>query len=217
MNQSTASGISRLPERLRWLFPTMRNVLIRRSLSTIDFGDVTSVLVVGAGDDPYRHLFPNSDAYVTSDVAARAGCTDVVADAVALPFGEGRFDCAVATEVLEYVPQPHLLVGELRRILRQGGTAVVTVPFVFQDHGDYSRLTARALGTLFQDYSSVRIFAQGNRFHTIIDLITTAFSPFPVLFPLRLLSNLLFLVPARFAARNTKSTAPSGFLVVARK
>src|SRR5207302_468068 len=146
MNQSTASGISRLPERLRWLFPTMRNVLIRRSLSTIDFGDVTSVLV-----------------------------------------------------------------AELSRILRQGGTAVVTVPFVFQDHGDYSRLTARALGTLFQDYSSVRIFAQGNRFHTIIDLITTAFSPFPVLFPLRLLSNLLCLVPVRFAARNTKSTAPSGF------
>jgi len=38
-----------------------------------------------------------------------------------------------------------------------------------------------------------------------------------VLFPLRVLSNLLFLAPARFALRNSRSTAPSGFLVLAQK
>jgi len=217
MNRSAVRGSGGLLSHLRWLFPTMRNVLIRRSLSTIDFSGVASVLVVGAGDDPYRQLFPNIKAYVTSDVAGRPGRTDVVADGVALPFAEGHFDCALATEILEYVPQPRLLAEELHRILREGGTAVVTVPFVFQDHGDYSRHTARALGEVFQHYSSVRISAQGNRLHTIIDLITTAFSPFPVLFPLRVLSNLLFLAPARFVARHTKSTAPSGFLIVARK
>jgi len=217
MTRSATRGSGRLPGRLRWLFPTMRNVLIRRSLRTIDFSGIKSVLVVGAGDDPYRHLFPNSEAYVTSDVAGHPGRTDVVADAAALPFAEGRFECALATEVLEYVPQPGRLAAELYRILAVGGTAVVTVPFVFQDHGDYSRLTARALGELFRHYASVRVYAQGNRFHTIVDLITTAFSPFPVLFPLRVLSNLLFLAPARFATRDTKSTAPSGFLIVARK
>ena len=217
MNRSRAHASGRLPSRLRWLFPTMRNVLIRRSLKTIDFTGISSVLVVGAGDDPYRRLFPNTAAYVTSDVARRPGRTDVVADARALPFAEGRFDCALATEVLEYVPQPRLVAAELYRILGKGGMAVVTVPFVFQDHGDYSRLTARALGEVFHEYSSVRVYGQGNRFHTIVDLITTAFSPFPILFPLRVLSNLLFLIPALGAPRDSKSTAPGGFLIVARK
>ena len=86
MTRSATRGSGRLPGRLRWLFPTMRNVLIRRSLRTIDFSGIKSVLVVGAGDDPYRHLFPNSEAYVTSDVAGHPGRTDVVADAAALPF-----------------------------------------------------------------------------------------------------------------------------------
>ncbi len=195
----------------------MRNVLIRRSLRTIDFRLIRSVLVVGAGDDPYRHLFADRVTYVTSDLVGRPGRTDVVADAVALPFADGRFQCALATEVLEYVPQPQRLATELYRILREGGLAVVTVPFVFRDHGDYVRLTARALGDLFRNYSSVRVYAQGNRLHTIIDLITTAFSPYPILFPLRALSNLLFLAPARLVTRHSKSTAPTGFLILARK
>jgi hypothetical protein len=119
--------------------------------------------------------------------------------------------------VLEYVQRPQAFATEVHRILGAEGVAVVTVPFIFQDHGDYWRPTRRALGDLFRDYSSVRICAQGNRFHTMMDLLTTAFSPYPVLWPLRVLSNLLFLVPIRSARRGTNSTAPSGFLVVARK
>jgi SAM-dependent methyltransferase len=208
---------ARLRTRLNWFFPTMRNVLVRRSLAALDLRDIRSVLVVGAGEDPYRHLFPESDTYVRSDLVARPGRTDVVADASALPFRQASFQCVVATEVLEYIPQPHPFATELYRILSDEGLALVTVPFVFQDHGDYWRPTRRALGDLFRRYSSVRIYAQGNRLHTMIDLLTTAFSPYPVLFPLRALSNLQFLAPGRLAVRSSRSTAPGGFLIVARK
>jgi len=207
----------RLHARLARLFPTMRNVLVRRSLGTIDLGDVRSVLVVGAGNDPYHHLFPSARTYVRSDLARQSGSTDVVSDGMALPFRDGSFQCTVATEVLEYVQRPRAFVAELHRILSDQGFAVVTVPFVFQEHGDFWRPTKRALEELFREYSSVRICAQGNRFHTMIDLLTTAFTPYPILLPLRVFSNLLLLVPLGLAARSSKSTAPSGFLVVARK
>ncbi|TLY72612.1 MAG: class I SAM-dependent methyltransferase [Chloroflexi bacterium] len=195
----------------------MRNVLVRRSLRALNLRDIRSVLVVGAGEDPYRDVFLASETYIRSDLVRRPGCTDVVADGIALPFRDGSFQCTVATEVLEYVQQPEAFATELYRILSAEGLAVITVPFVFQEHGDYWRPTRRALGDLFRKYSSVHICAQGNRFHTMIDLLTTAFSPHPLLFPLRVFSNLLALAPIRFAVRGSHSTAPSGFLIVARK
>ena len=203
--------------RLHRFFPTMRNVLVRRSLRAIDLGDVRSVLVVGAGDDPYRHLFPSAQRYVRSDLAAHAGATDVVSDGMALPFGDGSFQCTVATEVLEYVQRPEAFAAELHRVLGDDGVAVVTVPFVFQEHGDYWRPTRRSLEELFRKFSTADIYAQGNRFHTMMDLVTTAFSPWPVLYPLRVFSNLLLPVPIRLTGLRSRSTAPSGFLVVARK
>lgn len=206
-----------LRQRLHRFFPTMRNVLVRRSLRAIGLDHVESVLVVGAGRDPYRHLFPNARRYIRSDVAAHSAFTDVVSDGMALPFPDDSFQCTVATEVLEYVQRPEVFAAELHRVLGRGGVAVVTVPFVFQDHGDYWRPTRRALGEVFRDFSSVEIYAQGNRFHTLMDLVTTAFTPWPVLYPLRVLSNFLFLAPTRLATMNSRSTAPSGFLVIARK
>ena len=209
--------LSRLRRGVKWLFPTMRNVLVRRSLRAIDLSEVSSVLVVGAGSDPYRHLFPGAVTYVRLDRVVQPGGTDVVADATALPFRDKSFECTIATEVLEYVQQPQTLAMELYRVLRHQGLALLTVPFVFHDHGDYWRPTRRALGDLFRRYSSVHIRAQGNRLHAIMDLLTTAFSPCPVLFPLRVLSNLLLVAPSRFVSSDSHSTAPTGFLVVARK
>ena len=46
-------------------------------------------------------------------------------DAVALPFPDGGFDAAVSTQVYEYVVDIAGALGELRRVLRPGGRALV--------------------------------------------------------------------------------------------
>jgi ubiquinone/menaquinone biosynthesis C-methylase UbiE len=46
----------------------------------------------------------------------------------ALPFGDGHFDCVVCIDVLEHLNGDQQFLGELRRVLRPGGRAVVTVP-----------------------------------------------------------------------------------------
>lgn len=50
------------------------------------------------------------------------------ADALRLPFAEGTFDRVIASEVLEHIVDDRRAIGEIARVLRPGGTAVVTVP-----------------------------------------------------------------------------------------
>jgi SAM-dependent methyltransferase len=45
-----------------------------------------------------------------------------------MPFGDKTFDCVVAGEVIEHLDSPEAFLGEAWRVLRPGGTLVVTTP-----------------------------------------------------------------------------------------
>jgi ubiquinone/menaquinone biosynthesis C-methylase UbiE len=45
-----------------------------------------------------------------------------------LPFGDGEFDLVLCTETIEHVRDLQLLLSELRRVLRPGGTLALTTP-----------------------------------------------------------------------------------------
>ena len=63
------------------------------------------------------------------NVARRDGTGAAVAgDARGLPFSSGVFDRIIAAEVLEHIPEDRLVIAELARVLRPGGTMAVTVP-----------------------------------------------------------------------------------------
>jgi SAM-dependent methyltransferase len=51
-----------------------------------------------------------------------------VGDALALPYDDGWFDCVLASEILEHVPEDEKAIAELVRVLAPGGTLGVTVP-----------------------------------------------------------------------------------------
>ena len=61
-----------------------------------------------------------------------------------LPFASGSFDALVSAEVLEHLENPHHLAREFARILRPGGTLVITTPNILQV---YSRIHLLFLGT----------------------------------------------------------------------
>ena len=52
----------------------------------------------------------------------------VRADAGRLPFASASFDRVFCSEVLEHVLHPEQVIAELRRLLRPGGWAVVSIP-----------------------------------------------------------------------------------------
>jgi SAM-dependent methyltransferase len=62
------------------------------------------------------------------EAPASASAEAVQGDALALPYDNETFDCVIASEILEHIPDDGAAISELIRILKVGGTLAVTVP-----------------------------------------------------------------------------------------
>lgn len=129
------------------------------------------VLDVGCGEMPFRSLLPEDVRYTGIDVKAaddfgmRRRPDIVEFDGLHIPFPDARFDHILCTEVLEHAENPVGLIAEMRRVLKPGGTLVVTVPFSARVHHaphDYQRFTRYALATMFASFSDVEIDERGD-------------------------------------------------------
>ena len=89
-------------------------------------GPVRDVLDLYCGSRPYDDLFPAGADCVGLDVAGNPyGVADVVTDDF-IPFPDASFDLVTCIEAFHYVEDPRHGVHEIRRVLRPGGTAIVT-------------------------------------------------------------------------------------------
>ena len=65
-----------------------------------------------------------------------------------MPFHSDIFDTVAASQVLEHVPEPGLMMGEMARVLAPGGRLIVTAPHIWGIHeepADYYRFTGYGL------------------------------------------------------------------------
>lgn len=92
----------------------------------------------------------------TVDFSALPG-TDYVCDFVygQTPFGPASVDLVISTGVLEHVANEALFMQEIRRILKDGGTLHIEIPFLQQYHEDpidCRRLTLPGLRLFLQQH-----------------------------------------------------------------
>ncbi len=60
---------------------------------------------------------------------------DAICSAMELPYGNESFDYHISFEVLEHIETPDEYFLEASRVLKKGGCAILTVPFLFRMHG----------------------------------------------------------------------------------
>lgn len=109
------------------------------------------ILDAGAGRGVYRQfLQKKADIYVGMDISHRHGLS-VLGDVQRLPFSDCSFDIVFCSQVLEHVPEPWQALAEFRRVLKEGGHLILTVPHISWLHNephDYYRYTPHGLAHL---------------------------------------------------------------------
>lgn len=95
------------------------------------------LLDAGCGTGLFSQVATERGAIVTSvdvgesllaEVAKKCRSRRMVGSVMDLPFADGSFDVVVCTEVIEHTVDPRRAVMEVARVLRPGGTLVLTTP-----------------------------------------------------------------------------------------
>lgn len=112
---------------------------------------------IGCGEKP-------TEKYLSSYVSEHIGVDhpdtqhdrsriDRSGTAYQIPAGDGEFDSAICTAVLEHLEEPDKAIKEAGRVLKQGGCAVYSVPLFWHLHEeprDFYRYTKYGLKYLFE-------------------------------------------------------------------
>ena len=114
------------------------------------------LLDVGCGSKPYekftigvvdKHI--GIDHELTPHDKSRI---DVFGTAYDIPFEDNHFDAVLCTAVLEHLEEPNEAIKESNRILKKGGVAIYSVPFIWHLHEeprDFFRYSKYGLEYLF--------------------------------------------------------------------
>jgi SAM-dependent methyltransferase len=138
--------------RLMWLYMRRRTAILREPTRLLHVAPEPSIgeRLRGRG---------NMD-YVSADLnPARPG--DMVADVTALPFDADSFDVVICNHVLEHVPDDAAAIGEMLRVLRPGGTALMLHPLDETRQSTYedpSITSPRGREEMFGQRDHVRVY-----------------------------------------------------------
>src|SRR2546421_231615 len=118
----------------RYVARQLENVVSRFALPATSAG--SRVLDYGCAARPYRPLFGPAIEYVGADLEGNP-LADVLLNADgSVPLPEAHFDLVLSTQVLEHVADPALYVSECHRLLKPGGTLVITTHGIMFYHPD---------------------------------------------------------------------------------
>ena len=110
-----------------------RRALLARELKRLRPGRALDIGAAGGGNTRVLRSFGWSALALEygsegAEVARERGLDVIRADARCLPMATGSADLVVAFDVLEHIEEDHVAAGEIFRVLRPGGTALIAVP-----------------------------------------------------------------------------------------
>lgn len=167
-------GRERLYPSLRdpsWLVLRRRREIFQKWLGQLDSSEL-NVLDVGGRIQPYRPLLEGRlRLYVAVDLR-RTPLVDIVARGEQIPLASGQFDVVICTQVMEYAPDPAAVIAEIHRVLKPGGSLILSVPTANLQDADEDcwRFLPAALRHLLVGFRDSEIVPEGG---SIVGLFRT--------------------------------------------
>lgn len=139
------------------------------------------ILDVGCGKKPYKRLFQNAGEYIGMDIENPGHDhsneeIDVFYDGKVFPFPDGHFDSALTNQVFEHVFNPDEFISEIRRVLKDSGHLLMTVPFVWDEHEqpfDYGRYSSFGIKHILEkhNFEIVKQYKSGMGVQAVFQII----------------------------------------------
>jgi SAM-dependent methyltransferase len=189
------------PRIWQWAYLSLRALLgeVKIFSGMLEREKVGKILDLGCGVKPYQALFSKVSVYVGFDIS-RDSKADFFGFNWELPFGESEFDALISTQVLEHTSKIQETIGEIKRVVKDGGLIFISVPLTFPEHEiphDYYRFTQYGLRELFKGFEVIKIVPLSGYLKTLIILWNNFLHYLPGskywLFPLFIINNLLAL------------------------
>lgn len=128
------------------------------------------LLDIGCGNKPYEALMPAAvTEYTGCDIdQSDLGKVDVLCPADAIPVPDASFDTVFSTQVLEHVANHGGMLSEAFRVLKPGGSLVLSCPMYWPLHEepyDFFRFTKYGLMHLLEQkgFKEIEIMPCGGR------------------------------------------------------
>lgn len=113
-----------------------------------------TVLDFGCAASPYRSIFDQSVTYLGADLPGNSAADVELARDGSVPLPDASIDLVLSTQVLEHVEDPARYLRETRRLLRSGGSLMLTthgMMYYHPDPEDYWRWTSAGLVRLVEE------------------------------------------------------------------
>lgn len=117
-------------ERAHWRHSGEERMRLRAAAGIAKVAPGSAVLDIGARDGGLRRYLPEEIRYQGLDIAPEFASERVMIRDISLglPFPDATFDHVFCIEVLEHVPNPFAALTEIRRVLKDEGVLVLSVP-----------------------------------------------------------------------------------------
>ncbi len=151
------------------------------------------ILNLGSGRGIFDGLIKKE--MINLDINIYKDYTDIVGDAHQLPLKSGLFDCIFCQAVLEHVPRPWKVSEEIHRILKPGGYAIISVPFLgaLHDKNDYYRFSEQGLEEIFCQFKKIKTGVNTGPFNFLINFIPYIFY---LIMPIKFIKKMLLYITA---------------------
>jgi len=160
--------------------------LMRDIKEALDKYAKKNLLDLGCGNKPYKEWYaPLTDSSIGCDaVQSSENVVDTICLASSLPYENDSFETVFSTQVLEHVFEQQQMINEAYRVLKQGGSLILSVPFTWELHEepyDFFRITKYGLKEMFEKsgFEIAYIKANGGKWATLFQMmINTVYSTF---------------------------------------